>query len=133
VGLVMFLVGLGFLGWEIRETWRRGLAPWEGGAVSGLSGGILGILTHGAVDAVFHEPAIVLLLCLFAGLILVLRRMRTSGSFSLVEVPFAYRPITAVLIVVVAALLGILVIRPPSARYSFDPEDGDMPSGRDAP
>src|SRR5207245_8597147 len=117
VGLVMFLVGLGFLGWEIRETWRRGLAPWEGGAVSGLSGGILGILTHGAVDSVFHEPAIVLLLCLFAGLILVLRRMRTSGSFSVVEVPFEYRLIQAVLIVLLAAFLVILVIPPAAACY----------------
>src|SRR5256885_5822690 len=33
VGLVMFLVGLGFLGWEIRETLRLGLEPWERGMV----------------------------------------------------------------------------------------------------
>ena len=130
VGLVMFLVGLGFLGWEIRETLRLGLAPWERGVVIGLSGGILGILTHGAVDSVFHEPAIVLLLCLFAGLILVLRRMRTSGSFSVVEVPFAYRPIRAVLIVVLAALLGILVIRPAAAWYAFDEGEREMAVGR---
>ena len=130
VGLVMFLVGLGFLGWEIRETLRLGLAPWERGAVIGLSGGILGILTHGAVDSVFHEPAIVLLLCLFAGLILVLLRMRTSGSFSVVEVPFAYRPIRAVLIVVLAALLGILVIRPAAAWYAFDEGEREMAVGR---
>src|SRR5437870_5907970 len=130
VGLVMFLVGLGFLGWEIRETLRLGLEPWERGVVIGLSGGILGILTHGAVDAVFHEPAIVLLLCLFAGLILVLREMRTSGSLSVVEVPFAYRPTRAVLIVVLAALLGILVIRPAAAWYAFDEGERELAVGR---
>ena len=130
VGLVMFLVGLGFLGWEIRETLRLGLEPWERGVVIGLSGGILGILTHGAVDAVFHEPAIVLLVCLFAGLILVLRRMRSSGSFSIVEVPFAYRPARAVLIVVLATLLGMLVIRPAAAWYAFDQGEHEMAVGR---
>ena len=130
VGLVTFLVGLGFLGWEIRETLRLGLEPWERGVVIGLSGGILGILTHGAVDAVFHEPAIVLLVCLFAGLILVLRRMRSSGSFSIVEVPFAYRPARAVLIVVLAALLGMLVIRPAAAWYAFDQGEREMAVGR---
>ena len=130
VGLVMFLVGLGFLGWEIRETLRLGLEPWERGVVIGLSGGILGILTHGAVDAVFHEPAIVLLVCLFAGLILVLRRMRSSGSFLIVEVPFAYRPARAVLIVVLAALLSMLVIRPAAAWYAFDQGEREMAVGR---
>jgi putative inorganic carbon (HCO3(-)) transporter len=130
VGLVMFLVGLGFLGWEIRETLRLGLEPWERGTVIGLSGGILGILTQGAVDSVFHEPAIVLLLCLFAGLILVLRGMRTSGSFSVVEVPLAYRPTRAALIVVLATLLGILVIRPAAAWWAFDAGEHEMTIGR---
>src|SRR5437660_5109363 len=126
VGMVMFLVGLGFLGWEIRETLRLGLEPWERGVVIGLSGGIIGILTHGAVDAVFHEPASVVLVCLCRALIFALRGMRTSGSFSVVEVPCAYRPTRAVLIVVLASLLGVLVIRPAAAWYSFDEGDRDI-------
>ena len=120
VGLGLFLAGAVFLGMEIRETLRLPLEPWERGLVLGLSGGILGILVHGAVDSVFHEPALVLLSLLFAGMILVLKRLRAPRDVSVWVVSFPYRPARAVLIGVLVTLGALLIIRPAAAWYAFD-------------
>jgi len=125
VGLGLFLVGAVLLGMEIRETLRLSLEPWERGLVLGLSGGILGILVHGAVDSVFHEPALVLLSLLFAGMILVLKRLRAPKSVSMWVVPFPYRPARAVLVGVLVTLVALLIIRPAAAWYVFDKGQGE--------
>jgi len=119
VGVVLFLVGAVLLAVEIRETLRLSLEPWERGLVLGLSGGILGVLVHGAVDSVFHEPALVLLSLLFAGMILVLKRLRAPKSVSVWVVPFPYRPARAVLIGVLVTLVALLIVRPAAAWYAF--------------
>ncbi len=120
VGLGLFLVGAAVLGVEIRETLRLPLEPWERGVVLGLSGGILGVLVHGGVDAVFHEPALVLLSLLFAGMILVLKRLKAPKSVSVWAVPFPYRPTRAVLVGVLVTLVALLIIRPAAAWYALD-------------
>jgi O-antigen ligase/Tfp pilus assembly protein PilF len=120
VGVGLFLVGAAFLGVEIRETLRLPLESWERGLVLGLSGGILGILVHGAVDSVFHEPALVLLSLLFAGMILALKRLKAPKSVPVWVVPFPYRPARAVLVGVLVALVVLLIIRPAAAWYAFD-------------
>jgi O-antigen ligase len=120
VGVGLFLVGAVFLGVEIRETLRLLLEPWERGLVLGLSGGILGVLVHGAVDSVFHEPALILLSLLFAGMILVLKRLRAPKSVSMWVVPFPYHPARAVLVGVLVTLGALLIIRPAAAWYAFD-------------
>lgn len=129
-GLAIVLVGLGFLGWEIRETLSLELHPQERGAIVGLAGGVLGILMHAAVDSAFHEPALVLLLCLMAGLVLVLKRMRKPGSGAVLEVPFPYHPARMVLVGVLAIVLSLLAIRPAAAWYAFDRGEGEMTVGR---
>src|SRR6266849_2503918 len=90
LGLVLFLAGISLLGWEIWETLRLPLEPWERGLVIGLSAGIVGLMTHAAVDSVFHEPALVLLAILFAGMILVVKRVRQPGGPSIWTVPLPY-------------------------------------------
>ena len=130
-GLAIFLAGVGLVGWTIRETLSLALEPWERSVVTGLTGGILGILVHGMVDSAFHEPALVLLLCTFTGLVLVLHRTRTSDSTLALEVPFPYRPARAVLVVVLATLLGLLVIRPGAAWYAFDKGERERTVGQE--
>jgi tetratricopeptide (TPR) repeat protein len=130
IGLVLFLAGVALLGWEIRETLRLPLEPWERGLVIGLSGGILGILVHGGVDAVFHEPALVLLAILFAGMILVVKRLRQPQGPSIWTVPFPYHPARAVSIGVVAVLCAILIVQPASAWYAFEKGAGEAAVGR---
>ena len=131
MGLAIFLAGIGLVGWKIRETLNLALEPWERSVVIGLTGGILGILAHGMVDSAFHEPALVLLLCTFTGLILVLHRNRASDSTSVLEVPFPYHPARVVLVVVLATVLGLLVIRPAAAWYAFDKGERERTVGRE--
>ena len=131
LGLVLFLAGVALLGGEIRETLRLPLEPWERGLVIGLSGGILGILVHGGVDAVFHEPALVLLAILFAGMILVVKRVRQPEGPSVWAVPFPYHPAWAVSIGAVAVLGALLIVQPAAAWYAFDKGAGEAGVGRE--
>src|SRR2546426_11583178 len=100
----LFLAGISLLGWEIWETLRLPLEPWERGLVIGLSAGIVGVMTHAAVDSGFHEPALGLLAILFAGMILVVKRVRQPGGPSIWAVAFSYHPLRAVSIGAVALL-----------------------------
>ncbi len=130
VGLAIFLVGGALLGREIRAILSGELEPWERGVVAGLTGGILGFLAHGAVDSVFHEPALVLLLVLFVGLILILKRLRLHGSALDRVAAFPYRPARVALIVVLSTMLAILCVRPTAAWYAFEAGEREMSAGR---
>jgi putative inorganic carbon (HCO3(-)) transporter len=130
VGLALFLTGIGLLGREIHETLRGPLESWERGVVIGLTGGLLGLLAHGAVDSVFHEPALVLLLLLFAGLVLAVRRLKISGSVPAWVAPFPYHPARAALVVVLSALLALVSIRPAAAWYAYEAGEREMSIGQ---
>jgi putative inorganic carbon (HCO3(-)) transporter len=129
-GLVIFLVGIGFLGREIREALSGELEGWERGIVIGLTGGCLGILVHGAVDSVFHEPALVLLVVVFAGMIMVLKRLKAPGSASVRVVSFPYHPARMALVGMLVTLLALLIMRPAAAWYTFDRGEAEMRVGR---
>src|SRR5437867_2015359 len=130
LGLVLFLVGVSLLGWETRETLCLPLEPWERGLAIGLTGGIIGFLVHGAVDSVLHEPALVLLMTLFAGLILVLRQLRGASGASTWVLPFPYHPARMALIGVLALVAALLVIRPFAAWHVYDGGKEEHATGR---
>lgn len=130
-GLAVFLLGIGLLGREIKEVLNFELESWERGAVSGLTGGVLGILAHGFVDSVFHEPALVLLFVLSGGMILAVKRLRRPECVSVRTVPFSYHPARAILVATCAVLLMLLIIRPAAAWYAFDKGEGELKSGRE--
>ena len=130
-GLAIFLAGIGLVGWTIRKTLSLALEPRERGVATGLAGGILGVLVHGMVDSAFHEPALVLLLCTFTGLILVLHRKRAADSTLALEVPFPYRPARVALVLVLATVLSLLVIRPAAAWYAFDKGERERAGGQE--
>jgi O-antigen ligase len=131
VGLGLFLTGAVVLGLEVRETLKGPLEPWERGLAIGLTGGILGILVHGAVDSAFHEPALVLLAILFAGLILVVKRLRQPEGVSVWAVPFPYHPVRVVLVGAVAVLCALLIVQPAAAWFAFDKGEVELASGRE--
>ncbi|MEK6683562.1 MAG: O-antigen ligase family protein [Nitrospirota bacterium] len=131
-GLALLLMGIGFLGREIRETLNGEIEGWERSVVIGLTGGCLGILVHGAVDSVFHEPALVLLMLLFAGMILVLKRLTVPGSASVRVVSFPYHPARMALVGMLVTLLALLIIRPAAAWYTFDRGEAEMRVGQEA-
>ena len=120
IGVVLWGVGIALLSREIYKTMKSPLEPWERGLVVGLSGGIVGILVHGAVDSVFHEPALVLLGILFAGMILVMKRLKSHAGASVWLVPFPYHPARVALVGACAVLLSFLIIRPAAAWYAYD-------------
>lgn len=129
VGVVLFGAGVVLLSGEIRETLNGPLESWERGLVIGLSGGIVGFLVHAGVDSAFHEPALVLLALLFAGMILVLKRLRSPTSVSVWMVPIPYHPARAALVGILVILCALLVIRPAAAWYAFDRGKGEAAVG----
>ncbi|TAL10558.1 MAG: hypothetical protein EPO02_07170 [Nitrospirae bacterium] len=131
VGAVLFLAGIALLGWEIRQTLRLPLEPWERGLVVGLAGGILGIVVHGSVDSVFHEPALVLLTILFTGMTLTLKRLRQPHGVAVWTVPFPYRPVGGGLVWAVSVLCALLIVQPAAAWYAFDKAGGAVAVGRE--
>jgi O-antigen ligase/Tfp pilus assembly protein PilF len=130
VGVAIFLVGTGLLGREVWTTLKGQLNGWERGLVIGLTGGILGALTHAAVDSVFHEPALVLLFVLFAGVILVMKRLRVPGVASVWVVPFPYHPARVAMVGTLALLGALLIVRPAGAWYAFEKGEHELAVGR---
>lgn len=130
-GLVFLLLGGGLLGHEIHDVLRSEKEAWEQGLAVGVSGGIIGIFVHGAVDSVFHEPALVLFLILFAGMILVLKRLGGAASAPVWVMPFPYHPARVVLVGFFAAVLTLLIIQPAAAWHAFERGEGEASAGRE--
>jgi tetratricopeptide (TPR) repeat protein len=87
------------------------------------------MFTHAAVDSVWHEPTLVLLIVLFVGMILVLKRLR-AGEPPTIMIPFPYHPARVVLVGVLAILSALLVIRPAAAWYAFAEGQRELAAGR---
>ena len=119
VGLVIFLFGIGIWGRGVKVTLGTELEPWERGLVTGLTGAVLGILVHGAVDSVFHEPTLVILLIVCGGLALVFRSTKIP-DLSRWRVPFSYHPVRLFLVVVCGVALAILTIQPAAGWYAHE-------------
>lgn len=84
------------------------------------------MLVHAGVDSVFHEPALVMLIILFVGLILVLKRLRGIERTAVWVVPFPYHPARVALVGTLAFLLTFIMIRPVAAWYSFEKGEREM-------
>jgi putative inorganic carbon (HCO3(-)) transporter len=117
-GLLIVLVGMGLIAMKIKNRLSNKLVTEERAIAVGLSGGIIGILVHTAFDSVLHEPALVLLLALFVGMIFVLDR-REIPAESMQVVTFPYHPIRVALVAVFVTFLALLIIRPAAAWYAF--------------
>ena len=130
VGLVIFLTGLAFVfGRDFREALTGRPDCWDQGLIIGLAGGIIGILVHAAVDSVFHEPALVLLLVLFVGMIVVLKRLHMPGGVPMWEMPFPFHPVRAGLVGVMAVLFLALIIQPAAAWYVYERGESEAAVG----
>jgi tetratricopeptide (TPR) repeat protein len=118
------------LGREIRQTLTGELEPWERGLVIGCTGGILGLVVHAGVDSVFHEPALVMLIVLFVGLILILKRLSGAERATVWVIPFPYHPVRVALVGALAFLLTFIMIRPFAAWYAFEKGEREMTDGK---
>ncbi|HSL02334.1 MAG TPA: O-antigen ligase family protein, partial [Nitrospiraceae bacterium] len=131
-GLAIFLLGIGIWGKEVKVALRSELEPWERGLVAGLTGAVLGILAHGVVDSVFHEPALVILLIVCGGLVLALHSIK-KPNLSRRSVPFSYHPVRLALVLVCGAVLAILTIQPAAGWYAHERGQAEAQVGRLGP
>lgn len=117
-GLALFLLGIGVWGWGAKNVIEGSLPSWRKGVVVGLSSGVFAILVHAAVDSVFHEPALVLILILCGSLVLVMQHLDSSDRISVWSVQFPYHPTRVVLVLLLAAVSAFLVIQPAAAWFA---------------
>lgn len=105
VGVLVFLGGLWVWSTEVRRLCCPSADRTNRGLIMGLTSSALVILLHAAVDSTFHEPALVILLILMAGLTHNLAMQ--SGSTTVVwrRIPFSYHPLR-----VTAVVVGMLLI-----------------------
>ncbi len=130
VGLLLFLSGITLLSREIMRVSKLCLDSWEQGAMIGMSGGLSGFFLHAGVDSVFHEPALVLLMILFVGMILVLKRLQAPEGMPTWVLPLPYHPARALLVGVFAVLMTLVVIQPAAAWYAYEKGEGEVAVGR---
>jgi tetratricopeptide (TPR) repeat protein len=117
-GLALFLLGIGVWGWGAKAVIESSLSSWEKGAVVGLSGAVVAILVHAAVDSVFHEPALVLLLILCGSLVLVVKRLDSPEYAPVWSIRFPYHPARVAIVGLIAAASAFLIIQPAAAWFA---------------
>ena len=125
-GLAIFLIGIGVWGWRAKEVLNDVLPSWQKGTVVGLSGGVLAILMHAAVDSVFHEPSLVVLLILCGSLVLVMKRINSPDRVPIWNIPFPYHPARVAVVGILAAVSAFIIIQPAAAWFAH--EQGNVAS-----
>jgi O-antigen ligase len=111
-GLALFLLTIAMWATEIKRAWMPDLPQQSRGILVGLCAGVLATIVHASVDAVFHEPALVLLLILEGGLAVALGRQARGIQANQWCVSPLY-PIARIILVVVAlGAMASLAIRP---------------------
>jgi O-antigen ligase len=128
-GFLIFLVGIGVWGWEVKEVLRSQQESREQALVTGLTGAVLGILAHSAVDSVFHEPALVILLIVCGGLVLAFQSIKKPG-IPRRSVPFSYHPVRLSLVLVCGVVLATLIIQPAAGWYAHERGQAEAQIGR---
>ncbi len=118
IGLLVVTAAIVLWVMRIRTVLQQSREPWERGVVTGLAAGTAGVLIHAAVDSVFHEPALMLLLVLMGSLVVTMKS-RPDGAPIYTRIPVSYRPMQMVLVLTGAALAVVLVARPAVAWYAF--------------
>jgi O-antigen ligase len=128
VGLLVFLGGLWMWSAEIRQLCCASGDRTNRGLVMGLTGSALVVLLHAAVDSTFHEPALVILLILMAGLTHNLAMQ--SGSTAVVwrRIAFGYHPLRVAAVVV--GMLLIAAVCSQSAVGWYAHEEGKRHAGQ---
>ena len=130
MGVAVFAAGIWLVGAEWRAARSRSPDVRERGLLIGMAGGLLGLLTHAAMDSVFHQPALVMVGVLFAGLIVVVARRSAPGEPSVWVVPFVSHPARTASVAALVVLATVLIVRPAAAWYAFDRGETEMKGER---
>ena len=128
VGLMLFMSGVGVWLKEARRTCQRGQMGDDEGMILGLTGVVLMFLLHAAVDSVFREPALFILLVLSGAIVHRYYRKAFPDTLKWVEIPMRCSKARAAQVVLVAMALAMLCIQPVAAWYAH--ESGKVAAGR---
>ena len=128
-GLGIFLFGIWVWICEVKTVVKNQLPDWEHGLIVGGVAAVLAILSHAAVDSVFHEPALVMSMIVIGGAILRFKPIDASAMGQW-RMPFSFRPARFALILFFGLLLSALIIQPAAAWYSFSHGQAHAKAGR---
>jgi len=128
-GFLIFLAGIWVWASEVKDVLRFELEPWERGLVIGLIGAVLGIFAHSAVDSVFHEPALVMLLVVSGSLILVFRSIKKPVQTQW-NIPFRCYWLWIPLLLLCGVLTTALIIQPAVGWYAYERGEGEAKIGQ---
>lgn len=129
VGLLIFVVGMGVWGWDAKKVVHSQQDPWGRGLAVGLAGAVLGILVHGTVDSVFHEPALMIFLIVSGALVLVFQSIKTQ-EISWWRVRFSSNPAQRILVLLCGVVLAIFIIQPAAGWYAHQRGQAEAQAGR---
>jgi tetratricopeptide (TPR) repeat protein len=87
---------------------------------------VIALLIHAAVDSVFHEPALVLLLVVCGSLALSFRQPKRSQ----IRIACPRSPAVTAAAVVLFVLLGLVLARPAAAWFAFEKGNASSKDGR---
>jgi tetratricopeptide (TPR) repeat protein len=107
----VFLWGVVQLVRQTRRAFRARLDPSIRGVLVGLTAGLVAMLVHAAVDSTLHEPALVILLAVYAALILTIGRCANGAEDATVTIPVGSRPVFTAAAVLGIAGVTLLVLR----------------------
>ena len=128
-GLVIFSFAILMWAREVKTLLKSQLSTWEQGVAVGGVAAVLAILSHAAVDSVFHEPALVMSMLVVGGVIFKLRPIEACAPAQW-RIPFSFRPTYCALILFFGLLLSVLIIQPAAAWYSFNHGQAHAQAGR---
>lgn len=136
IGVELGIIGLSVFFWGlfrlVKRLRRAFISPdWlhRKCLLWGLSGGIIAIFAHTLFDAVFHEPALVILLATYVAIFLAMDQEK-GGIKPFIISPYSIRH--PQLIIGLAIVLGLMISRPTLAWYLAKNGDrrlqkGDIP------
>lgn len=83
------------------------------GILVGISSGVVALFVHAAVDSVFHEPAIAIVLILFVGILLASPSLLGVKKMirKTVLIPFTSRLVWAIIGIIFMSIMSVVVLR----------------------
>ncbi len=118
VGLAIFVFGIARWAMEAKVLLSADLPQDERGLVTGLIGGVLGLLVHSAIDSVLHEPALVVLLIMCGGMVLVMIRIKCPERSRVWTIPVQAHPVRTGILIALALVVGVVIVQPAAAWYA---------------
>ena len=118
--LAVFCWGVGAITREVAAGLKTRMRRRHRGILIGVSGAVVAILAHAAVDSNLHEPSVAILLAVCVGIILSVPRLCKGGLEPLREIPIRSRPVGIALVLTTTGVLSLLVLKTGLAWLAYE-------------